>query len=83
MLTLHLNAMREKLPRVIVPVETPRGEPQQFDIDSLAGSWLRVFPQTGKDVQFLQMLEHHVEKYAPATGKGVIIQTRCLEALTN
>lgn len=82
MLTLHLNALPEKSPRVIVPIETPKGEPKLFDNQSLAGAWLRVFPQTGKDVAFLQMLEHHVEKFAPERGRGVIIQRRCLERLT-
>lgn len=78
MLTLHLNAVSEYAPRVIYPVEVPHGEPAQFREEHLSGQWLRVFPQTGMDVRFLRSTEHHLDRFAPANGPGVILATRFL-----
>ncbi len=78
MLTLNLNAIRERRPRAIVATyKVVNGEPN-FDEDDLPGDWFRVFPATGRDVQFLQMLEHRVDKFAPATGGGVLVHPRAL-----
>lgn len=78
MLTLHLNAVSEYAPHVIYPVEVPQGEPPQFKEEYLSGQWMRVFPRTGMDVQFLRNTEHHLDRFAPASGPGVILAARLL-----
>lgn len=83
MLTLHLNAVRERHPRVIaVSYKVANGDPT-FDEDILVGDWFRVFPVTARDVLFLQMLEHRVDKHAPAQGGGVLIHPRTLTVKTS
>ena len=39
----------------------------------IAGIMHLVMPHTAREVLALQMLEHQVEKFAPATGNGVLI----------
>ena len=83
MLTLHLNATTENTPRAIVATfKIPNGDPN-FVEDSLPGEWLRVFPITPRDVRFLQMLEHRVDKFAPASGGGVLVHPRSLTVKKN
>ena len=83
MLTLHLNAIKENRPRAIVAVfKVVNGEPN-FSEDDIPGDWYRVFLATPRDVQFLQMLEHRVDKFAPATGGGVLVHPRALTVKTN
>jgi hypothetical protein len=67
------------------PEENPWGviKHRELDVDifsskPLRGDWIRVFPQTGKDVRFLAMLEHHIEKFAPTHGCGVLIKSDLL-----
>ena len=83
MLTLHLNATTENTPRAVVAIyKILNGEPN-FQEDHLSGDWYRVFPATARDVQFLQMLEHRVDKFAPASGGGVLVHPRVLTVKTN
>jgi hypothetical protein len=83
MFTLRLNATTEKDPRAIVAsFNVPNGLPQ-FQEKEISGKWLRVFPATARDVRFLQMLEHRVDKFAPASGGGVFVHPRALTASRN
>lgn len=78
MLTLHLNAVKENRPRAVVATyKVTNGDPN-FQEDDLPGDWFRVFPANGRDVQFLQCLEHRVDKFAPATGGGILVHPRVL-----
>ncbi len=82
MLTLHLNAIQEEFPRAVIEHGvTPRGEEPKLMEDTLKGKWLRVFPKTGKDVSFLRMLQHRSDKFAPATGHGVLIRRDLLNVV--
>jgi hypothetical protein len=47
----------------------------------LSGTWLLVMPHTAREVLALQMLEHQMEKFAPANGNGVIISESAHEKL--
>lgn len=78
MLTLAYNAIREKDPCGVVKRTQKNSEEPKFDTVALAGEWLRVFPSTGMDVRFIQNLEHGLDKVAPSSGHGVLIQSRCL-----
>jgi len=83
MLTIHINATKETRPRAVVAVfKIPNGDPT-FHEDDLPGDWYRVFPSSGRDVRFLQCLEHRVDKFAPATGGGVLVHPRVLTVKTN
>lgn len=74
--TLRENSIRERAPRAIKRefIET-NGEPRFVEGD-LTGQWLRVYPTTWADVKFLQMLEHGVDKFAPANGGGVLVSAK-------
>ena len=78
MITLHLNATTEKNPRAIVPDCNERNGDLRFEEDNLSGKWFRVFPSTGDDVRFLQSIELHLDKFAPAVGGGVLLHPRAM-----
>jgi len=78
MLTLIQGLIKEANPRAIVATfKEVNGEPN-FEEDTLPGKWYRVYPKTAKDVFFLSMLDHRRDKFAPASGCGVLIHPRCL-----
>jgi hypothetical protein len=87
--TLPLNAFPEDSPMVIYPFARPHLGEDQMAWEEVsyerhpvfAGNrepLVRVFPETGKDVSFLRLLEHRVDKFAPAHGGGVLIKARLL-----
>lgn len=78
-LTLHLNCVKEELPQAVVAQPRERGEEAKLKDEYLSGKWLRVFPQTARDVKFLLMLDHQVDKFAPSKGVGVLVAARCLD----
>ena len=55
----------------------PRGISRidQWEGKVLPGSWSRVYPTTWRHIEFLQLLNHNVDKYAPTTGEGVLVRT--------
>ena len=82
-ITLKRGYFREKNPMVVIPHAVVHNGEQKFDAKILPGDqWLRVFPQNAADVFFLQCLIHRVEKFAPASGQGVIVDARCLDLQT-
>lgn len=78
-LTLHLNCIKEDHPQAVVAQPKERGEDAKLKDEYLSGDWLRVFPQTARDVKFLLMLEHQLDKFAPSSGIGVLVAARCLD----
>lgn len=83
MLTIHHNATKERSPRAIVATfKVQNGDPN-FMEDNIPGDWYRVYPITCRDVQFLQLLEHRVDKFAPASGGGVLVHPRVLTIKRN
>lgn len=78
--TLPYTAIREKNPMAVMPdVNLHTGE-NTTQVDSLSGEWSRVFPQTARDVSFIQSLVMHIDRFAPATGHGVLVAARHLPA---
>jgi hypothetical protein len=64
----------ENEPSVIV--RTPNTENLELQTKVLRGSHRRIFnagPVSGKEVSALRLLEYGVERFAPASGNGVII----------
>lgn len=77
-ITLILGHMKEIDPMVVIPKKALVNDEMKFPVEQIPGEWIRVFPQNAADVFFIQELRHRVEKFAPATGSGVIIDPRCL-----
>lgn len=78
--TLHLNAQEESAPWGID--EDNSFEFPFFTCKPLKGDWVRVFPRTARDVMFLKLLNHRVDKMAPAHGHGVLIKAEMLRYTT-
>jgi hypothetical protein len=74
--SLRDNARAEQNPWGII--KHREAEIDSFSAKPLRGDWVRVFPKTGKDMRFLQMLTHQVEKFAPTHGCGVLIKADLL-----
>lgn len=49
-----------------------------FESHELKGTFYKIRPSTAKEVFALQMLEHRVEKFAPAEGNGVLVTAEAL-----
>lgn len=65
---IHQRAFR---PQVIVRERTQRED--TYRIIERDDTCLIVTPSSSKEVLALQLLEHGVDKFAPANGNGVII----------
>ncbi len=61
----------ETNPRVIVRKDMITGS--QFVTCHLKGEYYRIMPFGGKDVYAVSMMVHREEKWAPATGNGIIL----------
>lgn len=62
---------RIKQPMVIIAERTAYQD--TVKTVKLAGIYHLVMPHTAREVLALQMLEHQIEKFAPAEGNGVLI----------
>jgi len=87
--TLALTAIPEADPQVIWPLPGRTESMNDWDavsyerhpaIDNKREKLVRVFPSTPKDVFFLRMLQHRVDKFAPANGHGVLVKERLIFA---
>ena len=70
--TLLENAIHETDPQAILPKVSIRPD-DKTKVGTLHGRWLRVFPQTARDVAVLSRFEFHKERFAPAEGHGVLV----------
>jgi hypothetical protein len=48
----------------------------------MKGFFHRVFPVDARENSALRMLEHHVDKFAPANGNGILITDEALKKFT-
>lgn len=78
MLTLFDKPKREDNPLAIRRRPNELSGEDSYPVETVSGTWWRVHPRTGGDVCFLQMLEHHRDKLAPAKGDGVLISTEVM-----
>ena len=53
-----------------------------WETKEVKGSFHRVFPVDARENSALRMLQHHVEKFAPATGNGILITDEALKKFT-
>jgi hypothetical protein len=54
------------------------GTASDYKSKQLKGVWHRVFPVDGKEISALRMLEHHIDKFAPTSGNGILISDEAL-----
>jgi len=69
---LFPNAIKVTSPSVIVK-SVAANSTLNYSTDVKRGKFYLVQPTTAKEVFFLQMLEHNVQKFTPAVGHGVLI----------
>ncbi len=82
MITLKQTAIVENNPMAIEPGEPDHNNLIPYEATkTLTGTWYRVFPSNGMDVRFIQWLEHHTDKFAPARGNGILISQRAFDNL--
>ena len=65
-----------KDPRVLKPVQL-RGL-TSFEAHEYNGTLYKIIPSNAKEVFALQMLQHRVEKFAPAEGNGILVTAAAL-----
>jgi hypothetical protein len=65
---IHQRVFR---PHVIIRERTQRED--TYKVIERQDTCLRVSPSNAKEVLALQLLEHGVDKFAPAAGNGVVI----------
>lgn len=78
MFTLHIESKVEEAPQAVYPCDDFDSSDPKFTSKVLEGRWARVMPRTAKDVLYLQMLEHHRDKFAPYDGDGILVRAECL-----
>lgn len=83
MITLKKTAVAEVNAMAIEPGEVDHNNLIPYEATRvLRGTWYRVFPSNGEDVAFLQWLEHHTDKFAPAKGDGIFISQQAFDRLS-
>lgn len=67
----------ERNPTVIVRVSKP-GEAYDSETRSEPGEFARVSVKTGEDWNFIRLLQHGVDYFAPASGDGLLVKANLL-----
>ena len=72
-------SLREKIknPEVIMPDKNGRTS-ESYSRAELTGTYWRVYPTSAREVSALRLLDHRVDKFAPATGSGIIVTEAAL-----
>lgn len=81
MLTLHLTAVCAVCPMALVESVPGNSAACVVKPQKLKGAWYRVFPSSSSDVLRIQDLDHHVDKFSPAEGGGVLISARAMHSI--
>lgn len=79
---LNIFPNRQKIydPEVVFPTTNRLGR-IDYGTRILHGRFVRVIPETIREVHALQMLDHLQDKFAPAKGDGVILSAEALAKL--
>lgn len=81
MLTLHLHAQLETTPEGLVECTPANSAAATVVAKKLEGVWYRVFPESATDILRLSYLDHHIDKYCPAHGEGILVSMRAMRSL--
>lgn len=52
-----------------------------FESEQQEGTFFRVMPTCWREISALKMLEHRIDKFAPAAGDGVLITAAAMKML--
>lgn len=64
-----------------VVVRVPRAGGYAYTEDTLRGKYWHVVPKCAREICALQLMDHRVDKFAPAKGDGVIVTGEALARL--
>lgn len=79
-MNLFKDRIKATNPHAIGIVYDKRGNPK-FETEQKQGVFFRVIPTCIKEINALKMLEHRFDKFAPATGDGVLITAAAMKML--
>lgn len=79
MITILNPPRTETNPTVIIRT-SKAGEAYNSETKSHPGEFARVTIKTGKDWQFLRLLQHGEDYFAPASGDGLLVKAELLRA---
>lgn len=68
-------------PKVIV-TSPGKGDATNYNVETMVGKFHRVIPLTAKEISALRLMDHQVDKFAPASGSGVMVSVQALEKFT-
>jgi hypothetical protein len=71
---LLLFPVRQKVKNPTVVVS--KGD--AYVTSQVLGDFYLVYPTNSTEIGYLQLLDHQAEKFAPATGNGILIRTSTL-----
>ena len=79
---MKLFPIRHKVtnPYLIAVNYNKLGNPK-FEAEQKEGVFFRVIPDGIKEINALKILEHRLDKFAPATGDGVLITANAMRML--
>jgi hypothetical protein len=49
-----------------------------YNREVVKGQFFHVYPTTAEEISLLRLLDHRVDKFAPAEGEGVYVRTEAL-----
>jgi hypothetical protein len=67
-----------KDPFIIYPRPELNRDGDVYERRQLDGTYYLVEPSCPMEISFLRLLEHRIEKFAPATGEGIIVSAEAL-----
>lgn len=79
MITILNPPKTESNPHVIVRTSKPSDATYQSESRAILGEFARVSIRSGEDWQFVRMLAHGVDYFAPSTGDGLLIKAHLLK----
>ena len=79
-MNLFKDRIKSTNPLAIAITYNKLGNPR-FEAEQKQGVFYRVIPACLKEINALKMLEHRFDKFAPATGDGVLITAAAMKML--
>ena len=81
MLTIHNTVICVVNPEALVKTTPTNSAASEVEPGRLQGMWYLVFPTTSTDIIRMQGIRHHVDKFTPTDGKGMLISPRAMSTL--
>ena len=78
---LFPNKVKETKPVGVIKVDLPDINDFKFTKVELVGSFYRVGPKTGKEVDFLRCLQKNMDLFVPESGNGLLVSAKIIDQL--